>query len=316
MQVQNIHASNSTVSESVRVRNRTVLLEFYKVSATGQRAHDAESLYTRRFVNTCARAPIRGFDVRFDHEAHKAALRRGASIDVPARGTDVPLRVLLCAQPGPCRPVRPQLPTHDTRRATTWSQCTSGSGAGAGGNIRLRVVDRSQIGGVFKSRAASSFGSRTTRRRLLDVKSKVPVGSISISLTDIFLSLAQAGALPGTPPRDDLRGVKQEARSPSETPIKSGLRTIPSSVRSLRSPMSERSHNSAPLLAEVALRELLKPGSCPADDAPRSHSGGPRYNSRRGAIQLPLPSCSTGTAAILSPRRSSRPPRGGIHDFT
>jgi Protein of unknown function (DUF3108) len=195
MQVQNIQRLDGrrvyrivTKSES-----NSFVSKFYKVRDRAESYIDAESLYSRRFVKHLREGSYKkDVDVRFDQETHKAAYDDGASMDVPARVHDVlSAFYYVRTQPLPAGATL-LLPTHDNKRSYDMEVKVHKRErvqvpAGTFDCVVVEPILKSE--GVFKSKGSILVWLSDDARRIpVMVKSKVPVGSISISLTDMRLS--------------------------------------------------------------------------------------------------------------------------------
>ena len=195
MQVQNIQRLEGrrvyrivTKSES-----NSFVSKFYKVRDRAESYIDAESLYSRRFVKHLREGSYKkDTDVRFDQEAHKAAYDDGASMDVPARVHDVlSAFYYVRTQPLP-NGATLLVPTHDNKRSYDMEVKVHKRErvqvpAGTFDCVVVEPILKSE--GVFKSKGSILVWLSDDARRIpVMVKSKVPVGSISISLTDLRLS--------------------------------------------------------------------------------------------------------------------------------
>ena len=195
MQVQNIQRMEGrrvyrivTKSES-----NSFVSKFYKVRDRAESYIDAESLYTRRFVKHLREGSYKkDVDVRFDQEAHKAEYDDGSALDVPARVHDV-LSAFYYVRTQPLPDGATLLvPTHDNKRSYDMEVKVHKRErvqvpAGTFDCVVVEPILKSE--GVFKSKGSILVWLSDDQRRIpVMVKSKVPVGSISISLTDLRLS--------------------------------------------------------------------------------------------------------------------------------
>ena len=195
MQVQNIQRLEGRRVYKIvtKTESNSFVSKFYKVRDRAESYIDAESLYTRRFVKHLREGSYKkDSDVRFDQEARKAAYDDGSSMDVPARVHDVlSAFYYVRTQPLP-NGATLLLPTHDNKRSYDMEVKVHRRErvqvpAGSFDCVVVEPVLKSE--GVFKSKGSILVWLSDDARRIpVMVKSKVPVGSISVSLTDLRLS--------------------------------------------------------------------------------------------------------------------------------
>jgi len=195
MQVQNLQRMDGRRVYHIitKTESNSFVSKFYKVRDRAESFIDAESLYTRRFIKHLREGGYKkDFDVRFDQGAKKAVYDDGASIDVPARVHDVLsafyyVRTLPLPNGGTVL-----IPTHDNKKSYEMEVRVHGRErievpAGKFDCVLVEPVLKSE--GVFKSKGSIYVWlTDDTRRIPVLVKTRVPVGSISVSLTDMRLS--------------------------------------------------------------------------------------------------------------------------------
>ncbi|MGH7680854.1 MAG: DUF3108 domain-containing protein [Candidatus Eiseniibacteriota bacterium] len=195
MQVQNIqrvdgHRVYRIISKA---ESNSFVSKFYKVRDRAESYIDAESLFTRRFVKHLREGSYKqDTEIRFDQEARKAIYADGKSFDVQARVHDVlSAFYYLRTQPLPDGATI-VIPTHDNKKSY---------------EMEVRVLKREKVEvpagtfqcvlvepllkseGVFRSKGSIYVWLSDDERRIpVMVKTKVPVGSIAVSLTDMRLA--------------------------------------------------------------------------------------------------------------------------------
>jgi hypothetical protein len=195
MQVQNWqwvdgHRAWRIVSKT---ESNSFVSKFYRVRDRAETAIDAESLYSRRFEKHLREG---GYNhdsvVRFDQENGKAHYDNGLSFDVAPRVHDV-LSAFYYVRTQPL----PEggglvVPAHDNRKSY---------------DLEVKVIRRERVEvpagtfdcvvvepilmseGIFKSKGRTLVWLTDDARRLpVKVTSKVPIGSISVSLTEYRLA--------------------------------------------------------------------------------------------------------------------------------
>lgn len=195
MQVQNIQRVDGRRVYRIvtKAESNSFVSKFYKVRDRAESYIDAESLYSVRFVKTLREGSYKkDIDVRFHQEARKAAYTDGAMLDVPARVHDVLsafyyVRTLPLPDGGTI-----VIPTHDNKKSYSME-------------VKVRKRERIQVPagtfdcvmvepllkseGVFRSKGSILVWLTDDARRIpVLVRSKVPIGSISVTLTDMRLS--------------------------------------------------------------------------------------------------------------------------------
>ena len=195
MQVQNMQTVDGRRAWRIisKAESNSFVSKFYKVRDRAETFIDADSLYTRKFEKHLREGSYRkDLSVRFDQEAGKAIYDNGRSFDVPRRVHDVLSAfyyVRTCPLP---EGATVSIPTHDNEKSY---------------DMVVRVVRRERIEvpagkfdcvlvepmlkseGIFKSKGQMLVWLSDDERRIpVQVKSKVPIGSISVSLTDMRLA--------------------------------------------------------------------------------------------------------------------------------
>lgn len=195
MQVQNLHTvgGRRTYRIVTKAESNSFVSKFYKVRDRAESFIDAETLVSRRFVKHLREGGYKqDIDVRFDQESRKAVYSGGTTYDVPAQVHDVlsafyyvRTRPLVIGQTF-------SIPTHDNRKSYEMEVRVHKKErievpAGKFDCILVEPVLKSE--GVFKSKGSIHVWLTDDERRIpVLVKSKVPIGSISVSLTDMRLA--------------------------------------------------------------------------------------------------------------------------------
>lgn len=195
MQVQNWqwvdgHRTWRVVSKT---ESNDFVSKFYRVRDRAETAIDAESLYSRRFEKHLREGGYKHDSVvRFDHEEGKARYDNGQTFDVP-RGVHDVLSAFYYVRTRPLPDGGSfTLPAHDNRKSY---------------DLEVKVIRREKVEvpagtfpcvvvepilkseGIFKSKGRILVWLTDDARRLpVKVTSKVPIGSISVSLTDYRLA--------------------------------------------------------------------------------------------------------------------------------
>jgi len=195
MQVQNLQRLDGRRVYHIitKTESNSFVSKFYKVRDRAESFIDAESLYTRRFIKHLREGGYKkDIDVRFDQGAKKAVYDDGASIDVPARVHDVlSAFYYVRTQPLP-NGATILFPTHDNKKSYEMEVRVHGRErievpAGKFDCVLVEPVLKSE--GVFKSKGSIYVWLTDDSRRIpVLVKTKVPVGSISVSLTNMRAS--------------------------------------------------------------------------------------------------------------------------------
>ncbi len=195
MQVQNIQRVDGRRAYRIvtKAESNSFVSKFYKVRDRAESYIDAESLYTRRFVKHLREGGYKkDIDVRFDHDQRKALYDDGEAIDVPARVQDV-LSAFYYIRTRPLpNGATIVIPTHDNKKSYEMEvkiHKRERIEVPAGKFDCVLVEPMLKSEGVFKSKGSIYVWLTDDERRIpVQVKSKVPIGSISVSLTDMRLS--------------------------------------------------------------------------------------------------------------------------------
>jgi hypothetical protein len=196
MQVQNIQTvdGHRTWRIVTKAESNSFVSKFYKVRDRAESYIDAESLYTRRFEKHLREGNYKqDVSVRYDQEARKAIYEGGTKkIDVPPRVHDV-LSAFYYVRTCPL----PEggvvsIPTHDNEKSYDMvvkviRRERVEVPAGKFDCVLVEPVLKSE--GIFKSKGQMLVWLSDDERRIpVQVKSKVPIGSISVVLTDMRLA--------------------------------------------------------------------------------------------------------------------------------
>jgi hypothetical protein len=195
MQVQNWqwidgHRTWRVVSKT---ESNSFVSKFYKVRDRVETSIDAESLFARRFEKHLREGGYRHDSVvRFDQENRKARYDDGRILDVPPRVHDVlSAFYYVRTQPLPGGATI-TIPAHDNRKSYDLEVHVIRReriqvGAGAFSCVVVQPVLKSE--GIFKSKGEILVWLTDDERRLpVKVTSKVPIGSISVSLMEYRLA--------------------------------------------------------------------------------------------------------------------------------
>ena len=195
MQVQNMQTvdGHRTWRIVTKAESNSFVSKFYKVRDRAESFVDAESLYSRRFEKHLREGSYkRDISVRFDQAAGKAIYEGGTRIDVPPRVHDVVSAfyyVRTCPLP---EGAVVSIPTHDNEKSYDMvvkviRRERVEVPAGKFDCVLVEPVLKSE--GIFKSKGQMLVWLSDDERRIpVQVKSKVPIGSISVSLTDMRLA--------------------------------------------------------------------------------------------------------------------------------
>lgn len=195
MQVQNLHTvdGHRVYRIVTKTESNSFVSRFYKVRDRAESYIDAEKLVSRRFVKHLREGSYKkDLDVRFDQDAHKAVYAGGPTLDVPAQVHDV-LSAFYYVRTRPLVVGSTfSIPTHDNQKSYEMEVRVLKKErievpAGKFDCILVEPVLKSE--GVFQSKGSIYVWLSDDERRIpVLVKSKVPIGSISVSLTDMRLS--------------------------------------------------------------------------------------------------------------------------------
>jgi hypothetical protein len=195
MQVQNLHTVDGrrTYRIVTKAESNSFVSRFYKVRDRAESFIDAETLVSRRFIKHLREGGFKqDIDVRFDQEEKKAVYAGGPTLDVPGQVHDV-LSAFYFVRTRPL-PIGSSftIQTHDNRKSYAMEVKVHKRErievpAGKFDCILVEPVLKSE--GVFQSKGSIFVWLTDDERRIpVLVKSKVPVGSISVSLTDMRLA--------------------------------------------------------------------------------------------------------------------------------
>lgn len=195
MQVQNLHTMGGRRAYRIitKTESNSFVSKFYKVRDRAESFVDAESLYSLRFIKHLREGGYKqDQDIRFDQANRKAIYQGGSTYDVEARVQDV-LSAFYYVR---TRPLvvgsTVNIPTHDNKKSYDMEVKVHKRErvevpAGKFDCILVEPMLKSE--GVFKSKGSILIWLTDDDRRIpVLVKSKVPVGSISVSLTDMRLA--------------------------------------------------------------------------------------------------------------------------------
>ena len=195
MQVQNLTRvdGHRVYRVVMKAESNSFVSKFYKVRDRAESFVDAESLYSVRFVKHLREGGYKkDVDIRFDQAAGKARYDDGKTFDVPKRVHDV-LSAFYYVRTVPLPDgATLSIPTHDNEK--TYEMVVKVHGrekvevpAGKFDCVVVEPILKSE--GVFKSKGSILvYLSDDARRIPVMVKSKIPVGSVSVSLTDMRLA--------------------------------------------------------------------------------------------------------------------------------
>jgi hypothetical protein len=198
MQVQNVQRVGDR--RAYRIISKTVsnsfVSKFYKVRDRAESYIDVDSLYSVRFSKHLREGGYKhDLDVRFDQSAHQAIYDDGTTLDVPARVQDV-LSAFYFVRTVPLPTgATISVPTHDNKKSYDMQVQVLRRErvqvpAGKFDCVVVRPVLKSE--GVFQSKGGIDVWLSDDEKRIpVLVKSKVSVGSISVSLTDMRLAFTR-----------------------------------------------------------------------------------------------------------------------------
>ena len=195
MQVQNLQTVDGKRCYRIvtKAESNSFVSRFYKVRDRAESSVDAESLYSRRFVKRLREGGYKkDIDVRFDHHAGKARYSNGKEYDVAEGIHDVLSAfyyVRTKALPDGATLI---VPTHDNEKSYEMEvQVLRREKAEVpAGKFSCVVVEpKLKSEGIFKSKGSILVWLTDDERRIpVMVRSKVPVGNISVRLTDYRLA--------------------------------------------------------------------------------------------------------------------------------
>jgi hypothetical protein len=195
MQVQNVQIvdGHRTWRIITKAESNSFVSKFYKVRDRAESFVDAESLYTRRFEKHLREGSYKkDLSVRFDQANGKAIYQDGKSYDVPFQVHDVlSAFYYVRTRPLPDGAVI-VIPTHDNEKSydmvvNVLRRERVEVPAGKFDCVLVEPVLKSE--GIFKAKGQMYVWLSDDERRIpVQVKSKVPIGSISVSLTEMRLA--------------------------------------------------------------------------------------------------------------------------------
>jgi hypothetical protein len=199
MQVQNIHTVGGRRAYRIvtKAESNSFVSKFYKVRDRAESYVDAESLYSLRFVKHLREGGYKqDIDIRFDQGHAKATYADGPTLDVPARVHDV-LSAFYYVRTRPLAVGSTfTVPTHDNKKSYEMEVRVLRKErvevpAGKFDCIVVEPVLKSE--GVFKAKGSIYVWLSDDERRIpVLVRSKVPIGSISVTLTDMRLAFERS----------------------------------------------------------------------------------------------------------------------------
>ncbi|MEK7347916.1 MAG: DUF3108 domain-containing protein [Candidatus Eisenbacteria bacterium] len=195
MQVQNLHTVDGRRCYRIvtKAESNSFVSRFYKVRDRAESSVDAESLFSRRFVKRLREGGYKkDVNVRFDQEARKARYENGKEIDVAPGVHDV-LSAFYYVRTRPLPDgATLAVPTHDNEKSYEMEVqvLRRESVEVPAGKFSCVVVEpKLKSEGIFKSKGSIQVWLTDDDRRLpIMVRSQVPVGSISVRLTDYRLA--------------------------------------------------------------------------------------------------------------------------------
>lgn len=199
MQVQNLTRVDGRRAYRIvmKAESNSFVSKFYKVRDRAESFVDAESLYSRRFVKRLREGGYeKDIDVRFDQEGHKARYSDGETFDVAPGVHDV-LSAFYYVRTVPLPTgATISIPTHDNKKSyemvvKVHRREKVEVPAGKFDCVVVEPILKSE--GVFKSKGSIHVWLTDDERRIpVLVKSKIPIGSISVSLTEMRLAFQGA----------------------------------------------------------------------------------------------------------------------------
>lgn len=195
MQVQNLHRvdGRSCYRIVTKAESNSFVSRFYKVRDRAESSVDAESLFSRRFVKRLREGGYKkDVNVRFDQEARKARYENGKELDVAPGVHDV-LSAFYYVRTRPLPDgATLAVPTHDNEKSYEMEVQVlrrEKVEVPAGKFACVVVEPKLKSEGIFKSKGSIQVWLTDDDRRLpVMVRSEVPVGSISVRLTDYRLA--------------------------------------------------------------------------------------------------------------------------------
>ncbi len=195
MQVQNFQTVDGRRCYRIvtKAESNSFVSRFYKVRDRAESSVDAESLYSRRFMKRLREGGYRkDVDVRFDQEQRIARYQNGKELDVAPGVHDVlSAFYYVRTQPLP-EGAKLSVPTHDNEKSYEMEVHVlrrEKVEVPAGTFSCVVVEPKLKSEGIFKSKGSIHVWLTDDDRRLpVMVRSQVPVGSISVRLTDYRLA--------------------------------------------------------------------------------------------------------------------------------
>jgi hypothetical protein len=195
MQVQNMQTVEGHRAWRIvtKAESNSFVSKFYKVRDRAESFVDADSLFSRRFEKHLREGSYRkDLSIRFDQEDGKAVYENGKALDVPRHVHDVLSAfyyIRTCPLPDGASIA---IPTHDNEKSYDMvvKVIRRERIEVPGGKFDCVVVEpvlKSE--GIFKAKGEMFVWLSDDERRIpVQVKSKVPIGSITVSLTDMRLA--------------------------------------------------------------------------------------------------------------------------------
>jgi hypothetical protein len=195
MQVQNLTTIDGKRCYRIvtKAESNSFVSRFYKVRDRAESSVDAESLYSRRFVKRLREGGYKkDIDVRFDQGRGKARYANGKEFDVAARVHDVLSAFYYVRTQALPEGATLVVPTHDNEKSYEMEVQVlrrEKVEVPAGKFACVVVEPKLKSEGIFKSKGSILVWLTDDERRLpVMVRSKVPVGAISVRLTDYRLA--------------------------------------------------------------------------------------------------------------------------------
>jgi hypothetical protein len=194
MQVQNLQRVRGRRAYRIvtKTESNSFVSKFYKVRDRAESYIDAESLYTLRFIKHLREGGYKAdVDIRFDQENRKAIYADGKTLEVAPGVHDVlSAFYYVRTRPLPDGAIM-VVPTHDNKKSYEMEVKVHKRErievpAGKFNCVLVEPILKSE--GVFKSKGSIFVWLTDDERRMpVLVRTKVPVGSINVALTDYRL---------------------------------------------------------------------------------------------------------------------------------
>jgi hypothetical protein len=181
-----------------KAESNSFVSKFYKVRDRAESAVDAESLYSRRFIKRLREGSYKkDVNVRFDHARRLAVYDNDKIMEVAAGVHDVlSAFYYIRTRPLPDGAVI-VIPTHDNEKSYQMEvQVLKRERVEVpAGTFSCVVVEpKLKSDGIFKSKGSMQVWLTDDEKRMpVQVRSKVPVGSIAVRLTDYRLAFEPRG---------------------------------------------------------------------------------------------------------------------------